>query len=133
MWTAPIVGMSFRSPASEVVRNLPSGTELLVHRQPENPYDENACAVFLFGFSEDGQHSELYSSLIEQQTDPDERAKYVDPLMLGFIDSKKTGKAKELSQFLLGQEIESIPGALSFSMDGKPQIEIDIEVKNETA
>jgi hypothetical protein len=131
MWTAPIVGMSFRPPAAEVMRNLPGGTELLIQRQPENPYDENACAVFLFGFCEGGQHGELHSSLIEQQTDPDERAKYVDPLMLGFIDSKKTGKAKELSQFLLGQEIESIPSALSFSMDGKPQIEIDINIEQQ--
>lgn len=130
-WTAPIVGASFRPPAPEVLRNLPGGTELLIQRQPDNPYDENACAIFLFGFCDGGQHSDLFNQLIAQQTDPDERAKYIDPIMLGFIDSKKTGKAKELSTKLAEMGVESVPAALGFSMDGKPQAEVDLDIGEE--
>lgn len=47
MLTLPIVGARFRPPAEEIILNLAAGTPLILHRQPENPYDVNAIAVLI--------------------------------------------------------------------------------------
>lgn len=44
---APIVGMHFRPPAKLILEYLPSGTPLMLVREPDNPYDENAVKVML--------------------------------------------------------------------------------------
>ncbi len=42
-----LVGMHFRPPAKIILGALPSGTTLYLKPEPENPYDENAVAVYV--------------------------------------------------------------------------------------
>ena len=42
----PLVGAYFRPPAQQLLRHLPSGTELVLEPEPENPHDPNAIAVY---------------------------------------------------------------------------------------
>lgn len=42
-----LVGMHFRPPAKILLANLPVGSTLYLRPEPDNPYDENAIAVFL--------------------------------------------------------------------------------------
>lgn len=47
MLSTLLVGAHFRPPAKQVLQVLPSGTELGLRPEPENPYDELALAVDL--------------------------------------------------------------------------------------
>lgn len=50
---SPIVGSKFHKGAREMLDRLPDDIELRVARQPENPHDKNAIAVF-HGFQQLG-------------------------------------------------------------------------------
>lgn len=134
-FTAPIVGMSFRPPAFKVLSQLPFGTELWVKRQPDNPYDPNACQVLLPGFSASGSLADLYKEcLIEALPDdlPAGRnlwnvSALTDPLFVGFI-SAKTGHAEKLADILDKANVEPCawPGKLCGTLEGNPAIELEI-------
>ena len=46
--TFPIVGMKFRPPAQVLINSLAIGVPLTVIAEPENAYDPNAIAVWLY-------------------------------------------------------------------------------------
>ena len=46
--TFPIVGMKFRPPAQVLINSLAIGVSLTVMAEPENTYDPNAIAVWLY-------------------------------------------------------------------------------------
>ena len=46
--TFPIVGMKFRPPAQALINSLAVGVPLTVIAEPENAYDPNAIAVWLY-------------------------------------------------------------------------------------
>ena len=46
--TFPIVGMKFRPPAQALINSLAIGVPLTVMAEPENQYDPNAIAVWLY-------------------------------------------------------------------------------------
>lgn len=122
---APIVGMHFRPPAKDVINMLPSGADLELRRQPDNEYDANAVQVFLHGFSRDpaSAHSSLYEVLAGDQEELFlAEAGWIDPLPLGYVDSKKTGMAKLFSEVMDEAQLSSVTGTLKFTMDGKPLV-----------
>lgn len=45
--TSLLVGMHFRPPAKTLLASLPAGAKLALRPEPENPYDENAVAVYV--------------------------------------------------------------------------------------
>jgi len=44
---APLVGMRFRPPALTIIQGLGQDQPLVLHREPENSFDENAVAVYM--------------------------------------------------------------------------------------
>jgi hypothetical protein len=121
---APLVGMRFRPPAEDVVKNLPSDTEVLLRRQEDNPHDPDAIQVLLSGFSEGGQHQQLRKKLLEGRSE-DEQDAFVDPLPLGYIaNSEKTGGrfASEISKVMAADSMDTVPGKLVFGASGNPQV-----------
>lgn len=45
--TSYLVGCNFRPPAQGILNAIPTGTPLLLQREPENPYDPNAVKVLI--------------------------------------------------------------------------------------
>lgn len=55
-----LVGMHFRPPAKIILQSLPSGSPVKLKPEPENPYDENAVAVYVRSSDiPEAQHSGL--------------------------------------------------------------------------
>lgn len=128
-----LVGMRHRPPASDVTNLLPAGVELLLVRQPDNPYDINACAIQLLGFCVGGQHEHLYTqfknALLEGQELNYTEDHLTDPLHLGYLcNSDKTGGkiADLVSEQLDSMLVSSWPCKLTFDMKGSPQVEVEI-------
>lgn len=128
--TAPIVGMHFRPPAKDVINLLPGGCRLILLREPDNPYDAAAVKVLVPGFSPEGEHREIYEgcrlqcAADEFQALPWNSDSLTDPLHLGYVDSKKTGKAAEFSSHMDGLQLTSHDAKLTFGLDGKPAVEV---------
>lgn len=146
---ANLVGMHFRPPAKDVVNNLAANTELLVQRQPDNPYDTNALQVLLVGFCEGGQNEAAWEASKQAKweelggsedgegeiEDMEQFNDYcattlTDPLPLGYIcNGEKTGgkKANMISPQMDAVGMVSVPGRLSFDERGGPIVVIEAE------
>lgn len=105
MPSLPIVGARFRPPAEDVLRNLPSGADLILRRQPDNPYDANAVQVML----PDGDIANEMAALFE----------FEPPLHLGFIPRTE---AASIGPQMDERQIEEIKGLLTFSPQGAPLV-----------
>lgn len=46
-FTAPLVGDYYRPPAKAIIQSIPTNTSLILRREPDNPYDENAVKVII--------------------------------------------------------------------------------------
>lgn len=135
--TAPIVGMHFRPPAKDVINLLPGGCRLILMREPDNPYDVNAIKVLLPGFSPEGEHAALYDSMRLQAAADEFSAlpwnvdSLTDPLHLGYIDSKKTGRAADWSGEMDARQLMMWECKLTFGLDGKPAAEVSWPTRTE--
>lgn len=135
--TAPIVGAHFRPPAKDILNLLPGGARLLLQREPDNPYDSAAVKVLLPGFGPGGEHVELYESfLVQAQADefgslPWNKDSLTDPCHLGYVDSKKTGKAAEFSSHMDGLQLSEHEATMSFDLSGKPTVEVTFPAPTE--
>lgn len=101
MPSLPIVGARFRPPAEDVLRNLASGVDLILRRQPDNPYDANAVQVML----PEGDVANEAAQTFE----------FEPPLHLGFIPARE---AKTIGPQMDAKGVEEIPGLLTFSPTG---------------
>ena len=110
-----IVGMHFRPPAKAILAHLPSGANLYLQREPENPYDENAVMV-LVDYEEipEGQHTQLACVAEPYGYSLEDLAKN-SPWHLGYISRQE---AETLSPILLSNP--SYGATLAFSPEGKP-------------
>lgn len=121
----PIVGSHYRPPAKGLLQGLPSGTELWLEPEPDNPFDGNAVKVLISG-STVGQAAEL-SEAIKQKLENElsffgyDLADVVsrEEIQLGYVPK---GLAAELAPKLSGQRLA---GVLSFSPTGVPQISVE--------
>lgn len=127
---ALVVGMHFRPPAKDVINMLAAGTPVVLMREPENEYDENAVKVVLFDFCEGGAHHDLRKLILDSGQYGEEL--FTNPLHLGYIDSKKTGMAKLFSEAMVSEGMEAVEAKLEFSMDGKPQVMTELEPAERT-
>lgn len=141
---APLVGMHFRPPASDVVNLLPVGTKLILQREPLNPYDSNAIRVLLPGFSADGERADIFSVMKEalaarpnigEESKWDEES-LTNPFFLGYVaNSEKTGGkfADQITEILDDTTETECAATLIFSMEGKPQVNVDFEFSDDEA
>ncbi len=117
---APLVGMRFHPPATEVLSGLGQDEVLELRREPDNEHDSNAIQVFLpSGWQENNK--EHYGTLIEskflQPSDDDNTE-----VFLGYI-------ARDVAEnwapiFDLADEIPK--AKLTFGTTGRPQVTIDL-------
>lgn len=112
-----IVGARFRPPAENVLRNLPSGADLILRRQPDNPYDQNAVQVML----PDWEELDDIKSLVENEHGPGFDP---SPLHLGFIPRTEAAK---IGPDMDAKGIEEIEGLLTFSPQGTPLVSFEWE------
>jgi hypothetical protein len=123
MLTGKLVGMHFRPPAKALLAVLPSGAEVRLTPEPDNPYDADAVKVEVrpragiavalherlageamgFGFS------------VEEIVGPEAPEWF----HVGYIDSKKTGMAAVFARALGGA---SAQGVLGFDASGWPLV-----------
>lgn len=134
---APLVGMAFRPPASDIVNNLPGGCVLRLVLQPENPYDSDAIAVLLYGFStvEGALHKTLFDYLYKEfeQVAPDKLDLFLDPIQLGYIaNSDKTGgkHASSIRAYMVMDGLQECEATLTFSATAKPMVEVKWDSEN---
>lgn len=131
----PIVGARFRPPAEDVLNLLPAGTALLLRRQPENPYDENAIQVLLVWQDE----GELEATVLQCAEEASAQIDNTVPLHLGYIPREHAQVLAPLMDAEENKDIEKdadgvvvsmvskdIEGKLSFSVTGKPEVEFEL-------
>lgn len=116
-----IVGARFRPPAQDVLDNLPAGTDLVLRRQPDNPYDENAVAVMLpADYTDAGE----VTRLLNEAEHPEQT-----PLHLGFIPREHAAKLAPQMDLAVDDNL-NIPdwkGKLTFGPSGGPMVSIEVK------
>ena len=128
---SPIVGAYFRPPAKQVLASLPSGCQLVLVAEPDNPYDAAAIKV-LVGLDQvpEGQYEELERALDGTGTSLGELLERDEPLHLGYVISagnKKLGSwdSNEAVAELLRQG--ACQARLGFGPDGQPLVLVNQE------
>lgn len=121
--TGEIRGMGFHPPAKALIKRLPTGTQLELVREPENPYDPNAIQVWVApAVLPEDQRAEFEMELAGWGKTLEEFLE-APQWMLGFV-------AKETAANIAGlmdREGASASATFSVSGAGKPQAEINIE------
>lgn len=122
-----IVGARFRPPAQDVLMALPAGADLILRRQPDNPYDENAVAVMVQLFSEiDGYYldsiSETVKGILDNHFTEEEKPTF---LHLGFIPRERAAGLAPRIDLQADPDTmiaPDVPGKLTFATNGAPMI-----------
>ena len=117
--TYPIVGAFYRKPADVLLNNLPIGAVLFLRRDPDNPVDVNAIAVWLPQNSFPNQNEDIEQAIQGRGWDVVEFYSW-ESFHVGFLP--KEVAAKLVSKIPVGKDI---PGIFSVSPTGKPQIRFD--------
>lgn len=125
MNTAPLVGMHFRPPAKALLAALPSDHPLELVPEPENPYDQNAIAVYLRSATVSQQAlAELGETLPPMGCDVE--SFLAQPLWhIGYMAKEHAARHHVPLANLIGSEFQAFGDStpfvarLGFSMDGK--------------
>lgn len=129
----PIVGARFRPPAEDVLNLLPAGTTLILRRQPDNPYDENAIQVLLIWQDEGALEAVVLQCAEEVSAEIDN----TEPLHLGYIPKEHAKELapkmdadqdieKDADDVVISMRSKDVAGKLSFSLTGKPEVEFEL-------
>ena len=133
-FTAPVVGMFHRlksftdpTPAIAILKFLPPETELVLEREPENPYDANAVKVLVYGSSIPEDFSDLLEDEVAKNGfSANEIREREKPWHLGYIAKEY---AVHLASLLDSTGYEAC--FLQFSSDSKPLARITMNLENE--
>lgn len=131
-----LVGAHFRPPAKQVLQVLPTGAQLWLMPEPENPYDPKAIRVMLLPktaipFTMEQQ---LIVSLEGTGHDAATLLQQDEHLHLGYIpdsDGKVCQKSGMAGNREVGAVLEAhasvlpFPAKLAFHMDGSPLVVIE--------
>lgn len=120
MPSLPIVGARFRPPAQEVLQLLPANYPLILRREPENPYDENAIKVLMCLGTMSDETSNNISHLLDEDG-PTE-------LHLGYIPREIAAKMAPLMDQRYDEEtlvVRDIEGKLAFGIHGGPMVSFE--------
>ncbi len=115
-----IVGARFRPPAEDVLNNLPVGQPLILRRQPDNPYDENAIAVLVTV----RETPDAVRGIINEHFD--EESSIPEDLHLGFIPREYAKLLAPKIDALAGDDMiaPDVPGVLKFGASGGPLVKV---------
>lgn len=122
-FSAPIVGARFRPPAADVLNNLAGDTPLICVREPTNEHDANAIKVMIdIGLVDVNLH-------LEEGQEPSDVFSIddFDRYQLGYIPRDKAGLLAPYLDKMEGK----CDGKLSFTLEGRPQVELLIEDASE--
>lgn len=135
-YTTLLVGAHFRPPAKQVLGHLGAGTELVVEREDDNPYDQFAVKVFVDpGLIPDSEFPALELELPEAGVTL-EQLMSGGPIWLGYIPAtqgKPLAKARLIEPGLIGNEevrglMDGEGGVkvrLAFDLDGTPRATVE--------
>ena len=126
-----LVGAFFRPPAKFLLEVLPAGTPLTLVPEPENPYDENAIAVY--GSAAGASLAGLMSIAPQLEgcghglpDDLEERAEWVETSRhLGYVAKDQTASIRRAAESY--NSTAPWHAKLSFSAEGKPQVKVFLE------
>ncbi len=130
--TSTLVGMHFRPPAKAVLAHLPSGIEITLRPEPDNPYDEYAIMVLISPEAiPESEYEDLTDDMADSGFDLDELLAESE-FHLGYVGSKP-GKAGPLPGITYAPDIapvlsvaESYIAELAFDASGAPIIHMSI-------
>src|SRR5258706_6686427 len=130
-----LVGAHFRPPAKQVLAHLPVGAELILQREPENPYDVGAIKVLvdLVEVAE-GQRGALDEALTGTGVDLVELLEAEEPLQLGYVISATNKKlANWASNLAVGEFMDrgACVARLGFTAEGEPLVVTELAEGNE--
>jgi len=128
---SPIVGAHFRPPAKQVLASLPSGCQLVLVAEPDNPYDAGAIKV-LVGLDQvpEGQYEALERALDGTGTSLGELLERDEPLQIGYVISagnKKLGAWASNVRVLAELAKGPCRTRLGFATDGAPLVLVSLE------
>lgn len=122
MSTYPLVGMFHRPPALAITGALPIGTPLLLVAEPENPYDTNAVAVWLYSKDiPEGNVAERLRETLPAYGIDLETLLSQEVWQLGYIAKNF---AKELREKEIVPIDNPIVGSFSLSSGGAPRVRL---------
>lgn len=126
-FSVALVGMHFRPPAKALLAVLPGGATLLLEREPDNPYDPNAVKVSVaVAEIPKVMHDDLAMALPQWGKSLEEVM--AQPVWhLGYVDSKKTGMARVVSEHMTPEGVVT-SARLAFDHKGDPCVNIEIKV-----
>lgn len=128
-----IVGAHFRPPAKLLLEHLPSGCQLRLLAEPDNPYDEHAIRVLLnpadIPTSQHGVLEELLPAMGFELSELLQDG----PIQLGYVAASGGKPLRDNPGYVGNQEFQQAldlhhsngVGSLGFSPEGKPTISID--------
>lgn len=122
MSTYPLVGAFYRPPAKALIDVLPIGTPLTLIAEPENQYDPNAVAVWLYSrdIPEGAAHDKLSETLPAFGTDLDTVLSQ-EAWHLGYIAKEMAKQLRENDVVPIDSPIE---GSFSLSSGGAPRVRL---------
>jgi hypothetical protein len=127
-----IVGAHFRPPAKQVLSHLPSGAELRLVPEPDNPYDEFAIRVMVRPAAVPGEvWDSLDAALLGTGMDLDELMAQ-DEIQLGYVASAGNKKAEGFDHNqIIGDAVFGKVGAiytakLGFAEDGRALVLVEV-------
>lgn len=115
MSTYSIVGAYFRPPAAAVLQVLPSGCQLFLTPEPENPYDPNAVRVTVMATSIPESEHDTLTTLVEGHGMDLQEVLNLGEIHLGYVPRTE---AETLQPTLNGRT----PAELGFNAKGKPTV-----------
>lgn len=118
----PIVGMFYRPPAKALMDVLRNGTPLTLIAEPDNDFDPNAIAVWLYSrdIPEGAAHAQLLETLPPFGFTLD-KVLAEEAWQLGYV---KKEMAKELREADLVPIDNPVEGVLVFSPSGAPMVRL---------
>lgn len=130
--TSLLVGMHFRPPAKQVLAVLPSGCQLLLSPEVDNPYDPNALKALVWaGEIPESVRDDLSQCLDGTGTTLEELLASEEPLWLGYVAASggkplaKAGLQQGNKEFL--ELMASAPehqASLAFDPAGEPLVRL---------
>ena len=126
-----LVGAFFRPPAKFLLEVLPAGSELLLVPEPENPYDENAIAVYGNAASASDAKLQSIASQLEgcghglPDAAEEHNAWKDEQRHLGYVAKDQTASIRRAAESY--NSTAPWHAKLSFSAEGKPQVKVFLE------
>ena len=131
-YLVPLVGAHYRPPAKALLAHLPTGAQLMLRPEPDNPHDSNAIAVLVDPAQvPESQRQELENDALSYGFDLEEILSR-DEWHLGYVKATEASwlQGKILAAFptMSGETMPEdwCPATLAFDPGGKPLCMVEI-------